>query len=624
MPFRHRALHGHLGLLLALAATALACATPVTVRRTPASAVHRALTANVLSTGTPSDASTQLLHARDLYDHHRAAPDQVLRLLREAWLEDPEDLQVVFALAELEFLRGERLSRSARARPHFLAAAYYAYHFLSLSRPGERGLDPRYRLAADLYNRGLTAGLATEDGTYVDLGSRSLALPFGTLRLKSDPTELDWGGYRMTHFIPVAELEVRGLRNRYRRRGIGAPLAASLEPAEPDALPPGAGHISRLVRVAATAIVFFDGGRSRAQGDEADGSLHLFTLDDRSAIDLPRGRYPLESEPTAALAFGLAESRPWEFEGRGFLWADFGEEDRGVRMLAPYDRNRIPVVFVHGTASSPWRWAEMINHLQSDPELHARYQFWLFQYNTGVPIAFSAGLLREGLEQLVAELDPEGDDEKLRRMVVVGHSQGGLLAKMCVVDPGDAFWSQMSSAPIDELDLRPETRRLMERSLLIEPLPFVERVIFIATPHRGSFMAERWYARLAARMSSLPGDLVDAVGDLVIVEDDRVLMRGIEDIPSSIDNMTGDHPFLQTLAELPIAPGVEAHSIIAVSHEDPDPALAHDGVVTVKSQRLEGVQSEFIVHSDHSTQRHPITIREVARILRSALGDEAP
>ena len=200
-------------------------------------------------------------------------------------------------------------------------------------------------------------------------------------------------------------------------------------------------------------------------------------------------------------------------------------------------------------------------------------------------------------------------------MVVVGHSQGGLIAKLCVVDSGDVFWRGVSSAPLDEFDLQPETRRVLERSLFFEPLPFVRRVVFIATPHEGSFLAERWFSRLAGRMVAFPGEVVDATGDLFTKDDDRILLRGLDDMPSSIDNMTRDNPFLLQLAEMEVAQGVDAHSIVAVLHESDDPSLAHDGVVTVSSQRHEGVVSEFIVRSGHSTQGHPITVGEVRRIL---------
>ena len=61
-------------------------------------------------------------------------------------------------------------------------------------------------------------------------------------------------------------------------------------------------------------------------------------------------------------------------------------------------------------------------------------------YNTGNPIAYSAMLLRDALSQLVKALDPDGKETGLKRMVVMGHSQGGLLTKMTVIDSGTHLW----------------------------------------------------------------------------------------------------------------------------------------------------------------------------------------
>jgi hypothetical protein len=66
----------------------------------------------------------------------------------------------------------------------------------------------------------------------------------------------------------------------------------------------------------------------------------------------------------------------------------------------------MPVVLVHGTASSPARWAEMINELENDPSFWANYEVWIFIYNTGNPIAYSASLLRDALTKVVEDLDP--------------------------------------------------------------------------------------------------------------------------------------------------------------------------------------------------------------------------
>ena len=127
-------------------------------------------------------------------------------------------------------------------------------------------------------------------------------------------------------------------------------------------------------------------------------------------------------------------------------------------MMQPYRPGRIPVVFVHGTASSPARWAEMTNELMNDPVLGQRYQFWFFLYNTGNPVAYSAMGLREALQHVVADVNPNGTDPALRQMVVIGHSQGGLLTKMTVVNSGTRFWDANFQVPFEQADL-PEERR---------------------------------------------------------------------------------------------------------------------------------------------------------------------
>jgi hypothetical protein len=68
------------------------------------------------------------------------------------------------------------------------------------------------------------------------------------------------------------------------------------------------------------------------------------------------------------------------------------------------------------------------------------------------------------------------------------------------------------------------------------------------------------------------------------------------------------------MAATPIAPGVHAHSIIAVKGNGPVEG-GNDGVVEYSSAHLEGVDSEYIVRSSHSTQSNSYTIEEVRRIL---------
>src|SRR5262249_58277675 len=103
----------------------------------------------------------------------------------------------------------------------------------------------------------------------------------------------------------------------------------------------------------------------------------------------------------------------------------------------------------------------------------------------------------------------------LHQMVVIGHSQGGLLAKMLVIDSGTRIWDTISRRPLAELELSAETRDLLGRALFVHPLPFVRRVIFIATPHRGSATAAGPIARTVTRFIRLPGDVLGATAELV-------------------------------------------------------------------------------------------------------------
>jgi len=163
------------------------CSTPIGVVRGTTQEMHYALTANVLSAGEPSNWSKQVLHTTNLTERFDADPAATLNILHKSLAQLSEDrLQDrFFALSELSFLYAE----SNSARPHFLAAAVYAYALLVPDNDGQRldPLDPRVRLAADIYNRGITKGLATDDDAEVLLDARTVALPFGELVLSTDP-----------------------------------------------------------------------------------------------------------------------------------------------------------------------------------------------------------------------------------------------------------------------------------------------------------------------------------------------------------------------------------------------------------------------------------------------------
>jgi len=292
-------------------------------------------------------------------------------------------------------------------------------------------------------------------------------------------------------------------------------------------------------------------------------------------------------------AYGLEESPVWQSELRGFFSAGAGATPPGLYMIRPYSPGRIPVVFVHGAASSPARWIPMFNSLQAYPELRQAFQYSFFTYGTGNSIVHSAHLLREALRQAVDRLDPQGTDLALRRTVVIGHSQGGILTKLLVVDSGSRFWDRISSRRLEALELSDEARELVRQVMFFERVPTVRRVVFISTPHRGSLLARPRAVKLAASALELPGNVLRAGGEVLrALRDDEALavIRATEGVPTSIEGMAPDNPFLETLADLPIPPEVASHSIIAVKGEGPVEE-GDDGVV--KYTRIALAPSSF-------------------------------
>jgi len=611
------------------------------------------LTASALSSDEPSAYTKRTLLREGLFQTFQDDAPAAIAGLHQRYVdlykaESPVQEFLLFALAELSFLHAE----ASGDRAYYLMSAVYAYAFLFPENPsmvwegpGFHGpFDPRTRVAADLYNRALAEGLApktpaAEESQAMDRRPQEVSLtggrhtlPAGELELEVDPNGFRWAGYTLDHFVACANLEIRGLRNRYRQPGLGLPLAASLraDSATPGAVAPDV-RIPPTLKIPATALVQIPEPRRAVADGRIRGVLSVYTSDVAETVKIGGREVPLEYEPTAALAFSLEGARVWDFETAGFLSGRFNfvrgqardaltpgpESERpsdGLFLMTPYRPGKVPVVLVHGTASSPARWAELFNELEIDPRVGERFQFWLFMYNTGNPIAYSGALLREALQRAVDQLDPDGKDPALRRMVVIGHSQGGLLTKLTVVNSGSRFWDNVSTAQLDELELKPETRDLLRRSLFVQPVPYVRRVIFVATPQRGTPLAAIGLVGWMSRFIELPLNISGVAVDLLTVNKDRLALRSLDRLPRSIDNMSPFNPFVKTLAALPIADGVKAHSIIAVKGAG-EPADGSDGVVPYWSAHIDGVESELVVRSGHSVQSNPRAIEEIRRIL---------
>jgi len=354
------------------------------------------------------------------------------------------------------------------------------------------------------------------------------------------------------------------------------------------------------------------------QSQPLTAALELHLAWDAESVSIDGEQIPLEADPTAALALSFTGLPIVELEMFGLLGRLSADLAKRLPLISttPYKPGLILVVFVHGTESSVLRWAEMYNRLLADPEIRSRYQFWFFQYDSGNPISLSALRLRQALTTALATLDPDATDPALRNVLLIGHSQGGLLVKMQVVDTGDRLWNAVSRKPIAELTLTPENRDLLQQALFVETVPQVSRVVFICTPHRGSFVAGRTLIAHAVRW------LLDPPLPVTGLTADLARNPGASAspfIPSAVDNMSPRSPFIRGIQGIPVSSSVKVNSIIAVEGDGPK-EQGDDGVVKYSSAHIDPVESELVVKSSHSTQANPHTIEEVRRILRVHAG----
>lgn len=574
--------------------------------------IQRSLTTSVVVNGKPSDATRTVLEEEGLIRRFEDEPEAVLKTLHDAIVSGRRKTRALFALAELSYIQGLR----SDDKRYYLGAAVYAWASLFPENPADapNQFDRRVRGAADIYNHALAAALKSADGATVEPRSGVFPLPFGEIEVAFDPSALAWRGRELGPFVSVAELEVHGLRARYRETGLGAPLAAGVKPIDPqhikyDLLGPN-------VKIPVTALLELPRGIGHLDTPRFRGTLTLHVTSDADTATVDGRTLPLENEPTATLAYALSDSPIWSRELGGFFKSLIPNPGARAQLgaVTPYRAGLIPVVFVHGTASSPARWAQMYNRLANTPRIESKYQFWFFAYDTGAPIPYSARVLRDSLREAVRSLDPQGRDEALRHMVLIGHSQGGLLVKMTVISTGSNLWNGVAKVPIDDLELSEASREDLRAMMFFEPLPFVERVVFMSTPHHGSFQARNVVADLFRRIVTLPVDVARLGRDLVAGNRDAFRVPAASGNITSLDNMNPLRPFIRTLAEIPVVARVHVHSIIGVKGNGPL-EQEDDGVVTYKSAYIEGAESTLIVHDGHSTQETPEGIEEVLRIL---------
>ncbi|MCQ2365361.1 MAG: hypothetical protein MJ051_07415 [Akkermansia sp.] len=417
-------------------------------------------------------------------------------------------------------------------------------------------------------------------------------------------------------FIPAADVECTHLEEHYRVPGLGVPLVGII-PAEKTANVPQAftfrsrGTVSSLTAV----LEFPKAGRP---------CLHL----------LPRARqerfhgHPLAADFSASLELygrmtGLKDGRflgllrPSELEQR---------DVKGLVCLESYDPDKIPVILVHGLMSSAATFDNLINRLMDDPDIRRRYQFWLYNYPTGVAWTITAASYRAALEDARNTLDPHHRNRNWDRKVLIGHSMGGLIThySQCT-EPWNLLRNSGSlrseklapyldaryvNAPFEDAKLEP-----FRKQFFFRPVP-AGMVIYLATPHRGAPLARYRITRALTHLIELPQNLVSEALNVATLSDDLFIFEPsrLTDWFTSVSQLSPGSYSIRGLQGLTIR-GVPTHSVIGNQGEEGPRSASSDGVVPYWSSHFSW-GGETMVPASHSVQDAAETAACLRKLLR--------
>src|SRR5438876_8419527 len=342
--------------------------------------------------------------------------------------------------------------------------------------------------------------------------------------------------------------------------GLGAPIAVVGRTESP--------HVRqhyKLRRIYApiTAIVRFSGRKA---------SLEFVDPLNAERITLNKQVFPLAADFDAPTALLVARERPERLGLSRVMNPEAYVDTTMLTRLQQFDPAKTPVIFVHGLQETGASWAPMIDSLRHDPSIRKHYQFWYYSYPSGYPYPYSAALFRQDLDGI------ERAFPNHKRVVLIGHSMGGMICRLMITDAGDKIWRDFFATSPAKTPLSSDTRKLLEESLVFNHRPDVQRVIFISTPQRGSKLASGWIGRIGAALVRTPRLFTSVYTSTkpLLVSDPAA--RTLKRMPNSVDTLEPNDRFVQAVDKLPITRRIPYHSIMGDRGRGDTPNSS-DGVV---------------------------------------------
>lgn len=508
------------------------------------------------------------------------------------------------ALSEIESAYAEarslESSKDSACVDHYFEAAKLSWHELNQEPESIRAKSGRLW---EIYHSSVakTLIMGQEYGRFDPIAGLEINTPQGKQRVPVHYHGFLWKPEDFNEFLLVGEYKKDYLSTTYRTDGLGIPLIVKRLRSYDEPLR------KRKQLFAATALI------KNSPYDSGAFTLEMYAPDTVENVALPLGEVAIARAPLAPYTYRMDTKGQLAF--RAFRSVGSDANAAGLYSVTPYQPGKIPLILVHGLLSDPTTWGPMASGLLSQPEIHAKYQLWIFEYQTGKPFVESASLFRADLAEARKAIDPNGLDPALDNIILVGHSMGGLVSKLQITSSENHIWDSVAKRPFNQLLAPKEVTTAIEKAYFFTPQPAIKRVVFIGTPHRGANGAQQMAGKVASAVVDLPKTTIAYHRELMAGNPEMFIDAVQKHIPTSINLLDPGNLTLQAVQHLPVSPHVAIHTIIGdKKNRFGEPS---DGVVPVTSARHPGTESELIIEAGH-THLHttPEAIAEVSRILR--------
>ncbi|WP_343620426.1 alpha/beta hydrolase [Acinetobacter proteolyticus] len=374
-------------------------------------------------------------------------------------------------------------------------------------------------------------------------------------------------------------------------------------------------HTARYLSVTAVAQ---PNGKTSVQQLLKDAPLEIQLIDPfrYDEVKVAGQNYLLTANYSAPYGLWLAENN---LGGTGYKTLIDRKEQLSMPhlfMLEPYNPNKKIIIFVHGLASSPEAWITLTNDILGDENLRKHYQVWQVFYSTNMPILESRAQIYALLKQAFAMHDPK--DAAMSDAVLIGHSMGGIISRL-IMGQGDIRQQAVEAINNDKAHDFIFSPAVSKR-FIFRPIDQINRIIFIATPHKGTAYADRWFTLALRKVIHLPSKFLNAA-EVAVTEKKIDLQQMKNSLESGIiengpSDLSYQSKFMKMSQDIQPIKGLAYHSIMGNITQNQDPNKMTDGIVPYTSSHLEGALSEKIIQGGHSIQEKPEAILELRRILK--------